>query len=221
MKILAISAHADDVVICSSGTMIKHVKRGDEVYFCIVTKGYTPEWSKDELKEKREEALKAGKILGIKKIYFLDLPTVKLDTIPQKQLNDLISQYVNEVQPEIVYITHRGDINKDHRLVFEATMVATRPKPGCPVKKVLSYETLSVTEWAPPFPDCAFIPNVYVDVSDVLEEKMKIMSVYRTELLEYPHPRSLEMVEVLAKKRGAEIGVKAAEAFMLVREIVK
>lgn len=218
-KVLVVAPHPDDEVLGCGGTIVKHVWGGAEVYLCIVTKAYPPEWSEDEIKESREEVLKVNGILGIKKTYFLDLPTVKLDSIPQKELNDVITQVVNEVQPEIVYTPHRGDVNRDHQLVFDAAMVATRPKPGSAIRKVLCYETLSETEWAAPFLQNAFTPNVYVDISETLEVKLKAMSAYKAELKEYPHPRSLEAISALAKIRGSNVGVKAAEAFILIREI--
>ena len=218
-RVLVIAPHPDDEVLGCGGTIAKHVQGGDEVYLCIVTKAYPPEWSETEIKERREEVLRVNGILGIKKTYFLDLPTVKLDTVPRKELNDAISQVVNEVQPEVVYIPHRGDVNQDHRLVFEAAIVATRPKHGPRIKRILAYETLSETEWAAPFAGDAFVPNVYVDISDTLETKLKAMAAYQTELKEYPHPRSLEAISTQAKFRGSAVGVPAAEAFMLIREI--
>jgi len=219
VRVLVIAPHPDDEVLGCGGTIVKHALGEDEVYLCIITRAYPPEWSEDEIKERKKEVLKVNEILGIKKTYFLDFPTVKLDTIPQKEMNDSIAQVVNEVQPTVVYIPHRGDVNKDHRLVFNATMVTIRPRPGSVIKKVLSYETLSETEWAAPCVGNVFIPNVYVDISETLEIKLKAMSAYKTELKEYPHPRSLEAISALAKMRGATIGVKAAEAFMLVREL--
>jgi len=219
MNVLVIAAHPDDETIGAGGTITKHVKKGDGVYLCVVTKAYPPNWSEDSVKERRREVLEVSKILGIRKTYFLDLPTVKLDTIPQKELNDLISNCVNEVKPDVVYTTHGGDVNKDHRLVFEATMIATRPSPESLIKKVLSYELLSSTEWTFGLTERPFVPNVYVDISDTLENKIKAMSIYKSELKEYPHPRSLEAISTLAKKRGTEVGLKAAEAFMLIREI--
>jgi LmbE family N-acetylglucosaminyl deacetylase len=221
MKILVVGAHPDDEVMGAGGTILKHVKQKDDAYLCIVTKAYTPDWTEAIIKQKRQEAIKASKILGIKKTYFCDLPTVMLDTIPQKELNKRIADVVSEVQPDIVYTTHRGDLNSDHRLVFESTMVAVRPTVAKSVSKVLSYELPSSTDWAPPFPERTFIPNVYVDISDVLETKIKAMSVYRTELKGHPHPRSLEAIAIYAKRRGMEIQVEAAEAFMLIREIIK
>jgi len=218
-RILVIAPHPDDEVLGCGGAIVKHVWGGAEVYLCVVTKAYPPEWPEDEIEERKGEVLRVNQILGIKKTYFLDLPTVKLDTIPQKELNEATAQVVNEVQPEVLYIPHRGDVNKDHRLVFDAIMVAVRPKPGSVIRKVLSYETLSETEWGAPFIENAFIPNVYVDISETLEIKLKAMSEYKSEFKEFPHPRSLEAISALAKRRGSSIGVEAAEAFTLVREI--
>lgn len=218
MKILGIAPHPDDEVLGCGGTIAKHVKRGDEIYHCIVTKAYTPEWSEEFIKNRPKEIEKANKILGIKKTYFLDYPTVKLDTIPQKELNEAISKVVNDVKPDIVYIPHKGDLNKDHRLVFESTLVATRPI-NHKVKRILSYETLSETEWGQPIEP--FIPNVYEDISETFEKKIEAVKAYESELKRYPHPRSLEIVEALAKKRGSEAGVKFAESFILIREIVE
>ena len=219
MRVLVIAPHPDDEVLGCGGTMAKHASEGDEVYLCIVTKAYPPEWPEDEMKERRDEVLRVNKVLGIKKTSFLDLPTAKLDTIPQKELNSLIAQVIDKVKPQILYIPHKGDVNNDHRLVFDAAMVAIRPRPGPVIKRVLSYETLSETEWAAPSKESAFMPNVYVDISGALETKLKAMAEYKSELKEFPHPRSLEAISALAKIRGAAVGVEAAEAFMLVREI--
>ena len=118
----------------------------------------------------------------------------------------------------MVYIPHKGDLNKDHRLIFEASLVATRPI-NHKVKRILSYETLSETAWGMPIEP--FIPNVYVDISETIEQKIESMRSYGSEVKQYPHPRSLEIIEILAKKRGSEVGVKFAEAFILIKEIIE
>ena len=221
MKILVIAPHPDDEVLGCGGTIKKYVSKGDEVFLCIVTKAYTPDWSDDFIKNREKEIKESGDILGIKKVIKLDLPTVKLDTIPQKQLNDLISECIDKIGPNIVFIPFHADINKDHKLVSEAAMVALRPKPGFSVKKVFYYEVLSETEWSKPAQkiEDVFMPNYYEDISDYLEDKIKAMECYKTEVKEYPHPRSLDGIKILAQKRGTESGLKAAEAFMIVREI--
>lgn len=220
-KVLVIAPHPDDEVLGCGGTIKKYSKKGDEVFLCIVTKPYTPDWSEEYIENKKKEIEDSNNVLGIKKTFFLDLPTVKLDTVPQKQLNDLIYKCVKEVNPEIVFIPFFGDINKDHQLVSESSRVAVRPKPGSKIKKVFLYEVLSETEWAKPAQKIeeVFIPNNYEDILDFLPDKLSAMESYKSELKEYPHPRSLEGIEVLAKKRGMEAGLKYAEAFMLLREV--
>lgn len=217
MKILVIAPHPDDEVLGCGGTIAKYTNRGDEVCICIVTKGYTPDWSEELIENRPKNVEKANKCLGIKKTYFLDYPAVKLDTIPQKELNDVISKVMNDVGPDIVYMPHKGDLNKDHRLVFESSLVAMRPT-NHKIKRILSYETLSETEWGRSIEP--FIPDVYVDISETFKQKIEAMKAYESELMDYPHPRSLEIIETLAKLRGSEVGVKLAETFMLIREIV-
>jgi len=216
-KILVIAPHPDDEVLGCGGTIAKYSKKEGEVYLCVVTKAYTPDWSEEFLKTRQKEIEKVNEILGIKKTYFLNFPTVKLDTIPQKELNDSILKIIKEIQPEVLYIPHQGDLNKDHRLVFEATLVAVRPTSG-PVKRILSYETLSETEGGSLIK--IFVPNVYEDITNTFNIKIEAMKKYRSEIREYPHPRSLEIIEALAKKRGSESGFKLAEAFILIREIL-
>ena len=217
MKILIIAPHPDDEVLGCGGTIAKYTKDGSEAYLCIVTKAYTPDWSEDFLKNRPKEIKKANKILGIKKTYLLDYPTAKLDTIPQKELNDAISNVISEVKPDILFIPHKGDLNKDHRLVFKSSIVASRPT-NHRIKRILSYETLSETEWGQTLEP--FLPNVYVDISKTFKKKIEAIKAYKSEIKQNRHPRSLDIIEALAKKRGSEICVQFAEAFMLIREMI-
>jgi len=221
MKVLVVAPHPDDEVLGCGGTIKKYTNRGDQVYLCIATKAYTPDWTEEFIANRKEEIESAVKTLGISKLFLLDFPTVKLDTIPQKEINDSISKVVKEINPEVVFIPFGGDINKDHKLVFEASLVALRPNLESSVKKVYCYEVLSETEWAKPAQkiEDVFMPNYYEDISDYLEDKIKAMECYKSEVRDYPHPRSLEGIKILAQKRGLESGLKLSEAFMLIREI--
>lgn len=218
-KILACVAHPDDETIGAGGTLALHAARGDEVQLVIATVAYTPDWSEALIAQKRIEANEAARVLGLRKVHYLELPAAKLDTIPQKTLNDQLGRIVREFRPEVVYTNHGGDVNKDHRLVFDAVMVATRPLPGASVRRVLSFELLSSTEWAGRFAEAAFHPNVYVDISSTLAIKLSAMQAYASELKEYPHPRSIRGLEIQAQKRGLDVGLPLAEAFHLIREI--
>lgn len=215
MKILIIAPHPDDEVLGCGGTIKKHVQRGDKVFLCIGTVAYTPEWSEEFIAQRPKEIEASNKVLLIEKTYFLNFPTVKVDTIPQKEVNDAIARVVKEVQPEILYIPHGGDINQDHRVFFAASLVAARPIPNCSVKEIFSYEALSETEWGNEL--TPFVPNAYVDITKEIEAKKQAMSSYQSELRKFPHPRSLEAIEALAQKRGSEAGMERAEAFMTVR----
>ena len=215
MKVLVIAPHPDDEVLGCGGTIKKHINKGDEVYLCIVTCAYTPDWTEEFIENRKREIEESQKVLGIKEVYFLNLPTVKLDTVPQKKLNDLIFQKIDGIKPEILYIPFEGDINKDHLIIYNASMLAVRSGIGRFIKKVLCYEVLSETEWG----SVLFSPNLYVDISDTLDFKLKAMSCYGSELKEYPRGRSLEAIKALAQKRGTESNLKLAEAFKVIKEI--
>ncbi len=221
-KVLVIAPHPDDEVLGCGGTIKKRIKSGDEVYLCVVTKPVVPDWSEEYIKNKDEEIKISNKFFGFKKTFFLDLPAIRLDTFPQKDLNDRLEKVCREINPEELYIPFFGDINRDHQIVSRAAIIASRPAPGFVIKKVLAYEVSPSTEQGmltPGKPEDVFVPNYYEDISDHLEEKKKAMEFYKSELKEFPHPRSLKGIEVLAQKRGTECGFMAAEAFVLLREI--
>lgn len=218
-KLLIVAPHADDEVLGVGGTIAKNVAEGNEVYVCVATHGVEPLLSEDAARQVREETLKAHKLLGIKKTYFLEYPAVMLEHIERYKLNDSILKVVQEVKPEEVYIPHIGDMQKDHQIVNEAVMVAVRPKYEHKVHAVYAYETLSETEWNIPNTTNAFIPTVYQEISGFLEKKKQALSCFETQVSAFPNPRSLEAVEALAKYRGSTAGVMEAEAFVLIREI--
>ncbi|MEG2396910.1 MAG: PIG-L deacetylase family protein [Oscillospiraceae bacterium] len=219
MNILVFAPHADDEVLGCGGTIAKHINSGDKVFVCIATRPKAPIF-KDELFDIiRSETIASHKFLKIEKTFFLELPAVMVEEVPRHQINSKISAVIDEVKPDIVYMPHFGDMQKDHTLVAEAIMVAVRPKNTHKVKTVLSYETLSETEWNMPHSANMFIPNVYNDISEFLEIKKEAMSYFKSQLDEFPNPRSLEAVEALAKYRGSTILANAAESFMLVRDI--
>ena len=121
----------------------------------------------------------------------------------------------DETKPEVVYTSSDHDVNQDHRIVFEATLVASRPLPESTVRRVLCYET----GYASRYGHGPSALNVFVDIATFLGKKLEAMKCYETELREPPHPRSLAGLELVARERGLSVGLKAAECFELVREI--
>src|SRR5699024_9392952 len=151
--------------------------------------------------------------------FFLDLPAPKLDSIPAYKLSIELNNLINKFKITTLYIPHRGDLHKDHKVTFEASLVAARPINGCTVKAIYAYETLSETEWAPPFGDDAFIPTVFVNIKDYIDKKIKAFECYRTQIKQFPHSRSTKAIKAIANFRGATVGMDNAEAFMLIREL--
>lgn len=218
-KILVVAPHADDEILGAGGIIARNIAEGNEVYVCIVTRGKEPMFSEELVEKLRNETIQAHQYLGIKETFFLEYPAVMLEEVPRYKLNDSIMNIIQNVKPDEVYIPHAGDMQKDHQIVNEAVMVAVRPKYKHKIKSVYAYETLSETEWNIPNMVNAFIPTVYQDISEYLEIKVKALGFFTTQISDFPDPRSVEAVEALAKYRGSTIEVKAAEAFILIREI--
>lgn len=220
MNVLIVAPHADDEVLGCGGIISRFVREGAKVHVVVVTNASVgaPElYSSDRAKIVRAEAAASHSFLGVTKTFFLDFPAPRLDTFPSYQISNALLQILRESSIETMFIPHRGDMHKDHAVVYQAALVAARPINNCPVKNIYVYETLSETEWAPPFGDDAFIPNVFFDISEDIAKKVKAMQFYTTQIKEAPHPRSIEIIESLAKLRGATVGYRFAEAFMLVR----
>jgi LmbE family N-acetylglucosaminyl deacetylase len=222
MRVLVVSAHPDDETLGAGGAIALHARRGDDVSVLILTDGVT---ARHEVTEPQKAAArKACGLLGAKDVRFCGLPDQRLDAGPLLDVIKPISQLVGELRPEVVYTHHGADVNQDHRAVFAATLVAVRPVGQNPVRRVLSYEVAGSTEWAPPFSEWAFLPNVFVDISATLDTKLSALDAYRetfeSEIKPFPHPRSPEAVRIYAQQRGVTVGMRAAEAFVLVRELL-
>jgi LmbE family N-acetylglucosaminyl deacetylase len=217
MKVLVIAAHMDDEVLGAGATISKHVAAGDEVTVCVVAmRAYDHRFDPAVQKEEQAAARRAAEILG-HRLEFFELRDELLD----ERLLDIIvplEECVMRVRPDIVYTHHRGDSNQDHRAVFQATLVACRPIASHKIQRLLCYEVPSSTDIAPPVPEFAFQPNYWVDVAAHLEKKVEAMRAYVREMKQFPHPRSAKGIEVLAQKRGMEVGMMAAEAFMSMRD---
>lgn len=215
MKVLVFAPHDDDEVLGVGGTMAKYAAEGHEVYVCEVT---TLLSDPVHTKQIREEAAMAHKILGVKDSFFLNLPVVALKDTPTIEVNARFLDIVEQIHPEVAFIPHQGDMHIDHSEVAKAAMVALRPISNPQLKEVYAYETLSETEWNIPSVQNAFIPNCYNDITAFIGMKKEAMACYKTQIMEFPHPRSLRALEALSELRGSTIGVSNAESFMLIRK---
>lgn len=215
MRILVIAPHPDDEVFGVGGTIAKFTDAGNEVHVLIVTKGddlFDPEL----IRQGREEAVTAHRLLGVAHTHFADLPSIKLDTLPQHHINDTLAQFLDAIEPEVLFLPFPGDINRDHQIVHQSGMVASRPTRTS-VRSIYSYEVLSATNWNSPGLASTFTPNVFNDIGAFIDLKVSAAKTYASQMQRYPHERSPESILILSRYRGGFVGIEHAEAFMCIR----
>jgi LmbE family N-acetylglucosaminyl deacetylase len=215
-NVLIISAHPDDETLGCGGTILKHRENEDNVFWLILTKAnqnISP--IKNIVNIQKEYIQNIAKAYGFSKTFQMDFLTTTLDTIPLGKLISSISKVISEVQPNIVYLPNRSDIHSDHQTAFKAAISCTKNFRFPFIQRILMYETLSETEFAPVLPESYFLPNYFVDITSYLNKKLEIMQLFTTEKMEELYPRSITTIKALARYRGSRIGTKYAEAFML------
>jgi LmbE family N-acetylglucosaminyl deacetylase len=220
-RVLVVAPHPDDETLGCGGALLRHKHQGDELFWLIGTEiaenyGFTAE----QVSKRVAEIKKVSMRYGFTSVCCLELPTTKLDTFAIGDIVGKISEYMNKVLPEIVYLPFWGDIHTDHKIIFEAAASCTKWFRYQSVQRVLCYETLSETEFCVNPCIQHFAPNVYVNISEYLDRKIEIANIYTSEIGEFPFPRSEKAIRALAELRGAACGFQAAEAFMLLKEVV-
>jgi LmbE family N-acetylglucosaminyl deacetylase len=217
-NVLVVAAHPDDEVIGVGGTIARHAALGDAVYVAILTEGSSaqyPDGHEEIARLKGEQALKVAGLLGVREVFLGRLPEMRLDALPVVEVNGFLEKIVARVKPNVVYTHHYGELNRDHRLTYEATTVAVRPYVLPSFERLLCYQvdTLGHLGYGPPQ------YNVFSDIEATLEVKLRAMAIYDTEVRPYPHPRSLEALRQAAYRNGVTVGLKAAEIFQSALEV--
>jgi len=216
---LIVAPHPDDETLGCGGTIKKLTTSGEEVYVLVVTRGKKELYSEERIRNVRQEAQQAHAILGVKETRFLEFPAPDLDIISTAEISGLIATAIRDFDIQTLYLPHLGDIHHDHKAVFNAGLVAARPVGNYSVKRIYSYETLSETEWAVPSGHDTFHPTRFVNISDVFSVKLEAMNCFKSQLKDFPNPRSLKAIEALANFRGSTVGFTHAESFMTIREV--
>lgn len=211
---LAIAAHPDDEVLGCGGVLALHALAGDPVTVLVACEGEPGRRGPGGAYENAHLHQAAAR-LGVGDVRHLRLRDQALDTLRLAELAGPLEAVVREVRPRVVYCQHGGDVNRDHHLLFQAALVATRPTEPC-IAEVYAFETASSTEWGYPR---SFVPDTWVDISRTLAAKLEAMACYRSELRDYPHPRSLRALENRARALGNQVCLDAAEVFMTVRRV--
>jgi LmbE family N-acetylglucosaminyl deacetylase len=221
MNIVVIASHPDDEVLGAGGTLAAHALDGDKVFPIIVADNNSTRYDESHNSELKQACRRCCATLGIEEPEFLGFPDQKLDTLPQIELNQALEERMQRHRPTVVYAHHGGDMNRDHQVMHDCTMVACRPKPGAFVRRVLAYSVPSSSDWAPQVPGRSFVPNWFVDISATLDKKLAALVHYKSETPPFPHPRSLRAIETQARFWGSSVGVDAAEPFVLMRNVVR
>lgn len=210
MKILVVAAHPDDEVLGCGGTILKQVENSQEVFVCIITNGKSLGFDDEELERRRNEALDASSFLGVKETFFLDFPSTKLDTVPIFDLINRLKEIIDSIKPDVIYTHFYKDLMQDHAVTSNATLIACK-SAEC-IKEIYLYEVPSSSGFN--FGELEFKPNVFVDISQYIDKKIKALNIYKSEIMEYPNPRSDEGLRIYAEFRGLMSKSRLAEAFM-------
>lgn len=227
MNVLVVAAHPDDEVLGCGGTIARHADHGDKVTILLAGEGATSRGPQRNIQNYRNDldslaksAQLSADILGASELICLGLPDNRLDSLDLLDIVKYVEDATSRVAPDLVYVHHSGDLNIDHRILNQAVITAFRPLPGSKDITLLAFEVSSSTEWQPPSSSFSpFCPNWFVDITDQWDRKLKALNIYEQEMRPWPHSRSVQSLEYLARLRGSHIGRQYAEAFTLLRHI--
>src|SRR5437867_629235 len=206
-NVLAICAHPDDEILGLGGTLARHSERGDNVFVLIFADGqFKRDSSPAGIKKRQDQAKRACSIIGVKKVEFLNFTDQRLDIVPLVDIITKIESAIKRTRAKIMYAHYWGDVNQDHRRLFEASLVATRPHSSSTVKQLICFEAPSSTEWASSQNN--FAPNLFVDIEKTIGKKLRALKEYGDEIGHFPHPRSIDAVENRSRFWGSTAGVK-------------
>lgn len=215
-NVLVIAAHPDDELLGVGGTIALHSGAGDRVT-CVVAAAGNLKHDSDGAKGVHAQAQRAASLLGVHELKLLDFPDQGLDRFSLVDIISPLEEIMETVRPNVVYLQYGYDINRDHQILFQAALVATRPMQQF-IQAIYAFDTVSSTEWAYPR---SFAPDTWVDISTTLERKIEAMACYETELRDWPHPRSLHSLRVKAESAGSQVVSGAAECFMTIRRVLR
>lgn len=222
-NILIVVAHTDDETLGIGGTIARHVKNGDNVFALSMTDGVGARLKKksEDFVNRIQDAKKASNLLGFKWLKGGFFPDNGMDSIPILNVIRSIEEAKELIQPTLIYTHSSADLNIDHRIVSEATLTAFRPQDKEIWQEIRAFEIPSATDYGHKSITQSFYPNIYIDITEFWSKKLNALEIYNKEIRENPHSRSIDGVKNLAKYRGNQVGLYYAEAFEIIRKIVR
>jgi LmbE family N-acetylglucosaminyl deacetylase len=219
-RLLVIAPHPDDEVLGCGGTIARVAAEGGEVHVAVVTRGCPPAFTEEMTQRVRCEAKTAHTCLGVRQTHWLDLPAAQIAQIPHSTVNAALQALLQKVKPDTLLIPFVGDVHMDHQLIFLSSLVAARPVQSPYPRTIMAYETVSETNWNAPYVTPSFVPNVFIDIEATLDRKLEAASMFGSQIKNFPHERSIETLRALAIVRGTAVHLRAAEAFVLLRNVI-
>ena len=222
-KVLVIVAHTDDETIGLGGTIARHFNEGAEVYALSMTNGVGSRelTNQVDVEIRSEAAFEASKVLGFKWLDAFDYPDNQLDSVPLLEIVKSLEIIKKTINPSLIYTHSSADLNIDHRILNQAVLTAFRPQPNEIWSEIRTFEVPSSTDYGYGSVTNSFEPNLFIDISDFWQLKLNALENYNSEIREYPHSRSYKGIENLSKYRGNQVGLKYAEAFEIIRRIIR
>lgn len=218
MKIVVVSPHPDDETLGAGGFLLKHRKKGNQLYWINVTDvGENQGWDNSFVKHREKQIHQIYDFYQFEKLYNLKYRPCSLENIDKCNLISDFSKCIQEIQPDCILLPNPQDAHTDHLVTYEVGMTCSKVFRYPYVKKIMTMEIISETNFSKTAD--AFSPNYFVDISDCIEDKIAALKIYDTELGAPPFPRSIEAVRALALLRGSMAGSHYAEAFKIIKQI--
>jgi LmbE family N-acetylglucosaminyl deacetylase len=220
-KIIVVAVHPDDETIGAGGSLLRFKAEGKEIYWMVLTNIHVQHgFRAEDVETRSKEITEVSKLYNFNDTFLLDFPTTQLDSLPKGEIISAISKVFRTVNPTTVILPFLGDVHGDHRTGFECAYTCTKNFRYPSIKKIWMMETSSETDFALPGQHNTFSPNVFIEISDFIQKKEEIFSLFKSEIGQHPFPRSIENLYALATVRGATAGVKYAEGFMNIKTVL-
>ncbi len=108
LKIAVFAAHPDDETLGCGGTIARLAKEGHEIHVCIAT-----------IRHLEKECRQVCELLGVKKLWFTAYPDQQFETV-YRSIQLTIETWIMNIQPDVVYTHHPGDLNLDHQIIAKS-----------------------------------------------------------------------------------------------------
>ena len=216
-NVLVISAHADDESFGMGGVLTRLARQPEvSLNWLIMTSIWGPKWNAAAITSRVKAIQNVTRLVGFQHVAQWEYQDNKLETYPINDLQERLIAVLEDWRPDTIFTPSSWDFNHEHRIACELVEMSSKPYYTKYVDEVIAYEIPSSTDAA--FSGLRQFPaNLYFDIEGCVEGKLDLVRHYDTELHRFPHPRSSEYLQSLARVRGGESGFEYAEAFHVLR----